>query len=535
MFYIWSFVYPQECTFRRVKFSCGRQDGSDDVTVGFSVNDSMILCFNELGCGQAAMNTFSAIMNISGMANRTYSRLSRKVGEAHQMVTANVLSAAVTSVRGANLVNAEEADRDDDNDHAANEPQGAHGDNSDGDNGGAAADSGDGDSDNDDGDAPVVDVIPSFDGTWHKRGFTSNYGVGNVTDAMTGLVLDYEVLSKYCHACSLAEKKDMTQVERDEWKIDQRPQCQKNYEGSSKGMEKEAALRIWGRSVEKNNMHYTGMLSDGDSVAYKAVCDANFYPVRKLECVNHCDKRMGTALRKKAKEERLGGRRYGALTANSCNVLQSYYRNAIMKNLEKSDSMREAIMASLFHCMSTDESPEHQKCPQGPDSWCFYNKAVANGQDPPKHKDLIGTPLPQDVARAVRAIYDRMSDPSLLERIQHGRTQNANECLNGQIWARCPKTVHVGADTVNAAVASAVSNFNQGCSHLSQVVKHLGVIPTAQLHEYQESQDRKRCKLADLESELVTKHSRKDKSRSKKTKIVCQERGEGQTYGAGML
>ena len=92
-----------------MKFSCGRQDGSDDVTVGFSVNDSMILCFNELGCGQAAMNKFSAIMNIPGMANRTYSRLSRKVGEARQMVTANVLSAAV---RGANLTNAEEADRD---------------------------------------------------------------------------------------------------------------------------------------------------------------------------------------------------------------------------------------------------------------------------------------------------------------------------------------------------------------------------------------------------------------------------------------
>ena len=89
------------------------------------------------------------------------------------------------------------------------------------------------------------------------------------------------------------------------------------------------------------------------------MCDANFYPVRKLECVNHCDKRIGTGLRKKAKEERLGGRRCGALTANACNILQSYYRNAVMKNLGKSDSMREAIMASFFHCMSSDESPQH--------------------------------------------------------------------------------------------------------------------------------------------------------------------------------
>ena len=71
-----------------MNFSCGRQDDSDDVKVGFAVNDSMILCFNELGCGQAAMKKCSAIMNISGMAYLTYSHLSRKMGEAYEMVTA---------------------------------------------------------------------------------------------------------------------------------------------------------------------------------------------------------------------------------------------------------------------------------------------------------------------------------------------------------------------------------------------------------------------------------------------------------------
>ena len=97
---------------------------------------------------------------------------------------------------------------------------------------------------------------------------------------------------------------------------------------------------MWGRSLQKNNMRYTKMLSDGDSVAYKAVVDANYYPVEKLECVNHCDKRMGTALRKKAKEGKLGGRRHGALTANACTTLQSYYRNAIMQNLNNPEKMR---------------------------------------------------------------------------------------------------------------------------------------------------------------------------------------------------
>ena len=206
------------------------------------------------------------------------------------------------------------------------------------------------------------------------------------------------------------------------------------------------------------------------STHYKAVCDANFYPVRKLECLSHVGKRMGTALRKKTKEDKLGGRRCGALTANKCNILQSYYRNAIVRNLDNTEKMKEAIWASFLHCMSNDDKPQHDKCPQDRESWCFYNKAIAIGQIPPSHKQNVGTPLARNVAEAIKPIYERMSQNSFLEKIRHGKTQNANECVNGQIWARCPKTVHVGVGRINAAVSSAVSHFNQGCSHLAQVM-----------------------------------------------------------------
>lgn len=38
-------------------------------------------------------------------------------------------------------------------------------------------------------------VSVSFDGTWAKRGFTSNHGVGFVISTDTGKVLDYSVVS----------------------------------------------------------------------------------------------------------------------------------------------------------------------------------------------------------------------------------------------------------------------------------------------------------------------------------------------------
>ena len=49
----------------------------------------------------------------------------------------------------------------------------------------------------------VLDTQMSFDGSWHKRGYTSLYGIAFVIDIMTGLVVDYEVLSKYCHMCAI--------------------------------------------------------------------------------------------------------------------------------------------------------------------------------------------------------------------------------------------------------------------------------------------------------------------------------------------
>ena len=48
-----------------------------------------------------------------------------------------------------------------------------------------------------------IDGAVSFNGTWAKRGFTSLTGVVFVISVDTGEVLDYHVMSKACHKCSL--------------------------------------------------------------------------------------------------------------------------------------------------------------------------------------------------------------------------------------------------------------------------------------------------------------------------------------------
>lgn len=158
----------------------------------------------------------------------------------------------------------------------------------------------------------IIDVFCSYDGSWHKRGFTSNHGVGFVIDVMTGLVIDFQVLSKYCHMCVQAEKdlgKDSPEFAI--WTEGHMTECSKNYSGSSSSMETAAADLMWKRSMSESNFRYTTMLSDGDAKTYLHLSKQNIYgedvEIIKEECINHVIKRMSTALREEVKKSKVKG------------------------------------------------------------------------------------------------------------------------------------------------------------------------------------------------------------------------------------
>ena len=54
-------------------------------------------------------------------------------------------------------------------------------------------------------------------------------------------------------------------------------------------------------------------------------------------------------------------------------------------------------------------------------------------------------------------------------------TQNVNECLNGLIWDRCPKTTYVEQETVALATYLAVLQFNYGDISLLKVLSELDI------------------------------------------------------------
>ena len=257
----------------------------------------------------------------------------------------------------------------------------------------------------------VIDIKTTYDGTWHRRGHVSKYRVGIVIDMLTNLVVDFEILSKYCHMCTItAAELDPDSPEYVWFEIHKSSgKCNANYEGASGSMEVQVAVNIWSRSVRKNGMRYVKLLSDGDAKTWTRLSEVAPYGksilIEKEECIIHVQKRLGKGLRELATKEKLGGKADGALTVTKINQLQKYYRRAIVNNTHALTSMQDAIQATLYHCSSTDKKPDHSRCPRGSSSWCFFNKAKALKQQPKSHGSMA-VRLSAKVFKKIKPLYD---------------------------------------------------------------------------------------------------------------------------------
>ncbi|GFV51361.1 uncharacterized protein TNCV_4687241 [Trichonephila clavipes] len=122
----------------------------------------------------------------------------------------------------------------------------------------------------------IIDVSASYDGTWQKRGHTSNLGLGIIIHVLSGLVLDFEVLSKYCQNCVVV-RRDMGvgSAEFHIWQKGHADECDKNFDGTSGSGKMHAALIMWRRSFSDCQMRFVSMLSDGDSKTLQFLSDKN--------------------------------------------------------------------------------------------------------------------------------------------------------------------------------------------------------------------------------------------------------------------
>ncbi len=382
----------------------------------------------------------------------------------------------------------------------------------------------------------VLDISVSFDGSWQRRGHSSHNGLGVAIDLLTGLPVDFEVLSNFCHKCLEAPEKDDPLYK--EWYNHHKDKCNKNYAGSSNSMEQQCAKVIWERSVEKHGLRYTTMLSDGDSKSYKYLVESKVYgdsiAIQKEECTNHVSKRMGTALNNLKSECRAQGERItgkGKLTNQMILKIQNYYGKAIKDNAEDISVMKKRIFAILYHLTSSDKDPKHMHCPPGERSWCFWQRALAKDISPGAHKDH--ETLPMDVGRKLVPIFKRLSEESLLERCKRNMTQNPNESLHSVIWKYCPKIVYVGRKSIESATNMAICQFSLGATFREALCKTLAIEPGSVLRAKSLEKSAKCAKKADKAASKASKLKRKRLKYSKLSKDKKVVSKEGATYKAG--
>ena len=227
------------------------------------------------------------------------------------------------------------------------------------------------------------------------------------------------------------------------------------------------------RSEETRGLRYVIYCGDQDSTTMESIWDPYSAKVQKKECVCHVAKKMGRiwrSLRNKMKNTKLADGKplseKGRLTDFAIQKTQNFYGKAIRENSESVPAMRKTIWA-VYHHLQAKSAGDHDYCPEGPTSWCRYQKANSAGDaDAFRH----GAPrIAPSCMQACKPVFESLTEEALLTRCIGALltrcigafSQNRNESFHNLVWEYAPKTDHVGRRVIEIATASAILDFNE--------------------------------------------------------------------------
>ena len=210
-------------------------------------------------------------------------------------------------------------------------------------------------------------------------------------------------------------------------------------------------------------------------------------------------------------------------------LMKRYYGDHIRAHPNDLEGMKKVVWAQYYHSISTDEDPQHQYCPEGAESWCKYNQALALHQALPSHVPAI----PADLQQYIKPVFDDLCKEGLLEKCLLGATQNQNECFNSLVWARAPKIEYVGRPTIEITVSHSVLVFNSGRQAMVEPMKRQGIVAGPVCNAHLRSQDAKCVKRAQIRESVAFKRHRKLKQIKRISVEEARIEAEGTTYEAG--
>jgi hypothetical protein len=180
---------------------------------------------------------------------------------------------------------------------------------------------------------------------------------------LTGICIDFDVLSTHCFGCQHAPSKDDTDEDGnnlyEKWFTIHDPFCSINFEGFPQAMEQQLGLHLWERSIKLHDLRYTGYIGDGDTHTCDAINQREVYGPDIRVTKVHC---MGTALRdyvQNTPASRLPDK--GWFLKEIVPKLQSYYGAAIKNNtpLLMTCTMRYGLPGTTCQVLTTSHVMIH--------------------------------------------------------------------------------------------------------------------------------------------------------------------------------
>ncbi|XP_018316327.1 uncharacterized protein [Mycetomoellerius zeteki] len=197
------------------------------------------------------------------------------------------------------------------------------------------------------------------------------------------------------------------------------------------------------------------------------------------------------------------------------NNISVYYGLAIRRTTNTSvKKMQDSIMATYYHMISTDRKPQHHLCDPGADSWCKYQRALAEAAAANRkqinytHPTDLKKTIHPDLAKEIFPIFEDLSRAELIERCVGGYTQNANESFNSTVWKLAPKHLHSGRKIVEISSFLAGSIFNDGQHSVLKIMNEFGGLPGKNSQAYADYANKRRVKKQNKEASLASKEVR---------------------------
>ncbi|GAQ83852.1 hypothetical protein KFL_001650040 [Klebsormidium nitens] len=210
-------------------------------------------------------------------------------------------------------------------------------------------------------------IAATFDGGWPKRGtrsggYNSLGGMAALMSALTGKVLQVEVLNTRCGICDQAE--DLKTEPPDH-------RCHRNYADSAKSMEPEGGVRMLER-ITKFGCVVRDLIGDADSSVMAAVRErlppwiANV--VEKALDIGHLKGNLYDKMTKLKASQFKKDRK--AFTDGQIRAVSSYFAAAILSNRGDRAAVKQALESIVPHLFNEHDKCKKKRHPEDEEGWC---------------------------------------------------------------------------------------------------------------------------------------------------------------------